>query len=167
MTISNHVNEVSLKKLEQIYPKLHALKQKLEGVVHPSIIQDIEEMQTVYKKIFEPYWQEERSLSNTNYEQLEAVREEEGLSSVWSISEINYTKMKDLFSKEPVFCIEYESWGPSQKVEFSEGKIFTWLDMWKHADKLIKNSGDTHHIYVEGFSPVKGKKGYYKMYTGS
>jgi hypothetical protein len=40
----------------------------------------------------------------------------------------------------------------------------TWGDVYRAADSAIRNSGDTHHCFIEGFE-VKGNQ--LHMYTGS
>lgn len=43
-----------------------------------------------------------------------------------------------------------------------------WLAVWKAADKAIVDSGDTHHVYVEGFYKTgKDPEGVYQVITGS
>lgn len=41
----------------------------------------------------------------------------------------------------------------------------TWLDLWRASDALIFESGDSHHIFIEGFSEIE--PGVIEFYTGS
>jgi len=34
----------------------------------------------------------------------------------------------------------------------------TWVDLWRAADSLIKDSGDTHHVFIESITPKPGNK---------
>jgi hypothetical protein len=82
------------------------------------------------------------------------------LRSVWS-----YKSVRD-FNKiafKGTFTICYkEHWG--DVVEPIKVKNPTFLDLWKAADKLIRMSGDTHHIFIEDFKKYRNKL---TLWTGS
>lgn len=76
------------------------------------------------------------------------IRREEGFESVWSMwTTDEWTDMKDV-SGIPVGTVIRHSdlWGQTTKATV-EGK--TWLDVWKTCEKVIIESGDTWHIFIE------------------
>ena len=77
--------------------------------------------------------------------------------AIWSLYEL------------PVGCFEQPHPYPSDAfVVYGKGHVPvlgpTWGDVYRAADCAIRNSGDFHHIFIEGFE-VKGNE--LHMYTGS
>ena len=95
------------------------------------------------------------------------LREEHDFVSVWSIFGVND------FSVVPfpgITTLRYEEhWGPKDRplVHHFEDQVGppTWMDLWKAAESLIRLSGDTHHVFIEAFSP-RGTGTFY-LQTGS
>ena len=77
--------------------------------------------------------------------------------AIWSLYEL------------PVGCFEQPHPYPSDAfVVYGKGHVpvlgSAWGDVYRAADCAIRNSGDFHHCYIEGFE-VKGNE--LHMYTGS
>lgn len=157
------ITDENLENLESIYSQLHNLKLRLEKVVHPDIIEQIEGMHNVMKQAFETTWDSEERKFDDNYDKLSAISDEYKLSTVWSISEISAEQLNDDFSKTPVKSISYN--GGFTHTFKGEGKILTALGMWIIADKLIKKSKDEDHIFIEFFTETS--PGHYDVFTGS
>jgi hypothetical protein len=90
-----------------------------------------------------------------------------GAQTVWSIyDEDGYGEIKfgnpHPFGDEVVVRHECDVFGPYDVTVPVKGK--TWGDVWVAADKAIVESGDLHHIYIEGFD-VDGNTLYLR--TGS
>ncbi len=144
---------------------LHGIIQHMEGVVHPRFIEALTKMQAEIEEVLKPHYAAENDAWEKEQEKINKIQEENKIRSIWSVSKV---KSDDMNKKTPEISeIIYESWGPTQVHKFDKPKKITWLDFWKIADELIMKSGDDHHVFVEGISPVKGKPGVYKMYTGS
>lgn len=43
----------------------------------------------------------------------------------------------------------------------------TWGDVYRAADSAIRLSGDTHHVFIEGFEPVADQPHQIRLTTGS
>jgi hypothetical protein len=69
-------------------------------------------------------------------------------STVWSMSEVD-----DLDSPHPyrgAQTLVYNAhWG--EKPVYVPIVGTTWADLWVAADAAIKQSGDNHHVFIEGF----------------
>ena len=94
----------------------------------------------------------------------DVIADEHGLTSVWSILEI------EDFTEEPFSDINSviyrQHWGTPNLDPIIVGEDKSWLSLWKVADELIKLSGDRHHIFIEKFEPI-GNTGMYELFTGS
>lgn len=77
--------------------------------------------------------------------------------TIWSIYEKgrNINKKHDLGN---VHTMEYE--GNKKKIKGS-----TWKSLWKAAEKLVIDSNDFHHIFIEDF--VEVDSGVVRLHTGS
>jgi hypothetical protein len=157
-----------IKELESIYPKLSSVIQSLEQFVKEDILAELVEIQEIVHGVFEEQWDAEDEDFDKEFTLKSEIADKEKFKSIWSISEVKAAELDGLFSKTNVKGIAYESWGDKQEISFGKaGKKMTWMDMWREADKLIRQSGDTHHIFIEMFYPDKVKKGYYNLICGS
>lgn len=159
----NFNSDAKVQTLRTIMQELFSIEQQLHGVVHPQITDKINSLHKLaHSAISEELEQEDKDWE-TNHKALDEISSEYKLRSVWSVSEIDYTKMQDCAPE--MTEITYESWGPTQFHKFDKPTTPTWLDLWKIGDTLIQQSGDTHHIFIESFEMVAPGK--FKMWTGS
>lgn len=90
------------------------------------------------------------------------LKEANGFVSMWSM----YDGVNDVEEPSPYKArtmVYKNHWGEPVEATLPEGKL-TWLDLWKAADKCIKESGDDHHIFIEGF---RQNGGMLELVTGS
>lgn len=88
---------------------------------------------------------------------------------VWSMP--NFLKEKAPDIKNVVYPLPMKTlvyggnsgWGNSGKIDLPENA--TYWDVWSAADKLVRQSGDNHHIFLEGLNLVKD--GVYMLSLGS
>jgi hypothetical protein len=157
-----------IKQLESIYPMLSSVIRSLEPVVKKSVMDEIVAIKEIVSNVFKVQWKEEADEDDQEYKRLSKISKQEKFKSVWSISEVKAAQLDTSFSEKNVKGIVYESWGDKKEVSFGKaGKKMTWMDMWREADKLMRQSGDDHHIFIEDFNEVKDKKGYYSLSCGS
>lgn len=154
----------NLTKIESLSPDFHSLSQRLDGF-HEKFVSQIENTSSVINVAFKKYREKEEDLFDNKMDGFRKIQEKNKLSSVWSEYDISPKDMKKPFSDKPVESLSYESWGPTQTIK--HGKIATWFDMWKLADQIMRQSGDTHHIFIEAFVEDKKKPGHFKLVTGS
>ena len=91
-----------------------------------------------------------------------------GFETVWSIyDEDGYGEIKfgnpHPFGANAVIRHKCDVFGPYDVTVPIKGK--NWGDVWLAADKAIKESGDLHHIFIEGFD--LNEAGELEMFTGS
>ena len=90
------------------------------------------------------------------------LKEANHFVSMWSL----YDGINDIEEFSPYkgrTMVYADNFGEPVEVTLPEGDL-TWLDLWRAADKCIKQSGDAHHVFIEGINP---NGGVIEMVTGS
>jgi hypothetical protein len=157
----------TVETLRNIMVELYHINQRLEGVIHPEIHDQLTKLHDMASKELKPTLEQEENDWNKEYDALSKIQKENRLGTTWSVSGV---KSSDMDKKTPAISkLSYESWGPKQVHEFDKPTELTWLEFWKLADKLIKASGDTHHIFIESLYQDKAQQGTteYSLVTGS
>lgn len=149
------VTQEGLNKLMNLQYKFHSVGQKLEHM-SPQIQAEFKELQSAVSELFKSHREEEDKAYSLKSEVLDKIQEENGFQAIWSMSEVS--DMNAMFGY--VEAVEYE--GNTEMV----GTEVTWLQLWAIADRLIKQSGDFHHIYVENFHKKTGDI-VHRLVTGS
>lgn len=86
------------------------------------------------------------------YDIFSRVQDANNLEAIWSIHEVIDTESDFQTVVHPHGVkIIYEPYGFDQVEQTLSGPV-TILDLWKAADRLIKLSGDHHHVFVEAFT---------------
>jgi len=77
------------------------------------------------------------------------IRETNKFKSIWSMYEVlNVHELSGLSGE----TLRYgDHWGTGTVVIPLPGGNLQWLDLWAAADRAINESGDSHHMYIEGF----------------
>jgi len=91
------------------------------------------------------------SFDAKKFEHYKSVGESAGLSSVWSIYEVENLNDKYGVLDSPNLSLLYKNHsgdGGDVKVPVKGSRF---LDLYIAADKAIKKSGDNSHVYIEGF----------------
>jgi hypothetical protein len=156
------VEDKQIDIVQNSYSRLHGVIQSMEGAIHPDILTQLKDIQSTIHQTFKPYWNAKDVAFDREIVALENVAQEHGLRSVWSMSSVQAAQMNEPCSLK-IKKLTYESWGATQTRDI-KGKP-TWLEIWKIADEMMRDSGDGHHIFIEGFEDLG--KGKFRMYAGS
>jgi hypothetical protein len=92
-------------------------------------------------------YDQERNDFDRKYAYYSQVKEEIGAQTIWSIYEV-----ADLDQPHPYrsgLFVTYTAWGAETQHCAVYGN--TWRDLYRAADNCIRNSGDEHHVFIEGF----------------
>lgn len=85
-------------------------------------------------------------------------------NSVWSIFEA-VDRLNEVALEATELTLTYTvHWGPDA-VQIKLPDNPTWWDLAQAADRLVKQSQDQHHVFVEGF--IRTSNNTIDMYTGS
>jgi hypothetical protein len=149
------VSQENLKNLMDKQYKFHALLGKLEHM-SPQIKADFEELKQAVHDLFKDHRQREDEAQANKSDMFDKISEANGFKSIWSIYEVD--DINAVFGY--VEGVEYA--GCSEQV----GTEITWLQLWAIADRLIEESGDDHHIFIENFAK-KDNEHMHRLITGS
>ena len=158
-------NDYNWENVSNISYNLFSLAQNLEPFLSEKMIAVMESNMKTLSSFLKPYNKFEESEFSRKEKGYSKISKSNKFKSIWSMYEIDPNNMED-FAME-VKSIEYQSWGPTQKVEFPEPKKLTWVELWKLGDELIRLSGDTHHIFIEDFAKDKSEPSKLRLVTGS
>ena len=160
------LSEAQIEKLETIYPKLCGLSQSLAPVVAQRFLNELNDIQNIITEVFAQRWEYQDAEEERVYEKLNIIGDENNFITSWSITEVSPEDMDKPFSKKAVKSLTYDSYDGLETIKFSgKGEKLTWLQAWKYADQLIKQSGDQDHIFIEEF--IENKPGHFQVITGS
>jgi len=84
------------------------------------------------------------------YKYFDELQTKHKFQSIWSVYNIKGIREKAFTDNTPLELIYDMHWG-EKTVRTRVPKNPTWLTLWKCADKLIYESGDRHHIFIEAF----------------
>lgn len=104
----------------------------------------------------EDVYQQENAEVDRRLDHYESVARENGFVSVWSIYDIDDLSLPHCYGED--INVQYNNC--MAKVEGH-----TWIDLWRAADKVIRESGDDHHIFIECF--LRDQTTVLKLSTGS
>lgn len=149
------VSQENLKNLMDKQYKFHALLGKMEHM-SPEIKSEFEELQQAVRELFKEHQQREDKAQSAKSNVFDKISEANGFKSIWSMYEVD--DINAVFGY--VEGVEYE--GCSELV----GTEVTWLQLWAIADRLIEESGDSHHLFIENFAK-KDNEHLHRLITGS
>lgn len=149
------VSQENLKNLMDKQYKFHALLDKLEHM-SPQVKADFEELKNAVHELFNDHRQREDKDQAQKSEMFDKIREDHGFESIWSIYKVN--DINAVYGY--VEAVEYEGYSELVSAEV------TWLQLWQIADRLIKQSGDFHHLFIENFAK-KSNEIPHRLITGS
>jgi hypothetical protein len=93
-------------------------------------------------------YKQEREIMDRRYDHYSQVKKDAGLTSIWSISEVE--DLNDTHPYEGVKYVSYKDhWGNGVVTQSINGS--TWAALYVAANACIRDSGDEHHVYIEGF----------------
>ena len=128
--------------------ELYALKQQVTGVIHPDLVQRLNRAFDLLEKGFANVREQENKEFDSKMDLFELTRKSFGFKSVWSIYDFD---MNEGFAGRPGYLAKelvYE-WDSAVRVPLPDNPTF--LQLWGAADAALKESGDEHHVFIEGF----------------
>jgi len=75
--------------------------------------------------------------------------------SIWSMYEVIDDMDRHPFPDRTGKLLVYKDHWGEETVAIRIGGTATWIDIWRAADQAIKESGDSHHQFIEGFYRIE------------
>lgn len=135
---------------------LHNTLWELDRLNNPAVQTLVERIRKV---ALNGAYEQDRNAFDTKYDYYSRFREDNGLSSIWSIYETSAPG--GFLEKHPYPADAFVVYQGQHCAVYGN----TWADIYRAADNCIKNSGDDHHIFIEGFELKNGNE--LHMGTGS
>ncbi len=149
------VSQENLKNLMDTQYKFHSFAAKLEHM-SPEVKAEFKELQDAVRLLFKEQREIEEKEYETKSNMLDKISNENNFISIWSIHEVD--DMNSIFGY--VEAVKYED-----IIEQVNSEV-TWLQLWGIADRLIRLSGDEHHLFIENFNK-SSKDNCHHLSTGS
>ena len=155
------------KSLDKAYVELTSVIRSLEGCIHPDLVKRLKDASDGVASIMKPVWEKEEDLMDNAITGFDKIQTENKFKSVWSMwDEVSPAEMEggkecDLQIKEIIYDASFGNNKLTHKVD----KALSWLEVWNVCDKLIMQSGDLHHVFIEDL--VDNGNGKFELVTGS
>ena len=138
---------------------LNSLVESIDGVAGSSVVDKLKEIQALLNKGMADVNEQEARDFDARMEHYRKVQEANRFMSVWSIFDVdNVFDLSGMQGREMAY---------QGKVVPLPGGTLQWWDLWRAAERLIKESGDSHHVFIETFVPRKNNPNILELVTGS
>lgn len=112
---------------------------------------DVTEQVEVIRNALKDCYAQDLAAGKRLSDHYDRVREDLGLEARWSITGVK--NLSERYPHEGVETVTYKDhWGDSPVVVPVNG--LTWAALYVAANAAIRDSGDAHHIFIEGFKQV-------------
>lgn len=144
---------------------LDSICHQLEDILKPELyLKLVKARNSIRDGLAGAYEQDHEAFSRKS-RHYDSIKSELGLShSEWSIYEV-----EDLSDRHPfqgVTKVVYKDhWGDAL-VECQINGL-SWAALWVAANACVRDSGDGHHVYIEGFRPSQDNPAVLTLVTGS
>lgn len=143
--------------------ELDNVKAQLEDVLNKDLYIKLAKAANDIRKGLESAYEQDNKAFDDKYEYYSQVREELGLDTIWSIYEVDNLSERHPF--EGATKVIYRAYGSGDQEVAINGS--TWAALYVAANALIRDSGDNHHIYIEGFTQSSIDNTILMLSTGS
>ena len=149
MNCSPTLTVEEFKKVHNALCELRSIRGRLEDVVHPALFARLNQAVSDIEGGLEGAYEQDGNSFETKSTHYNTVAEELGLTTVWSIFEVDDLNSK--YSFEGVEEVVYKAhWGPKPVHVQING--LTWAALFVAANAAIRDSGDNHHTFIEHFT---------------
>lgn len=148
------------------FKALHNSLCELDRLAYHHHVPKVEEIVEHIRKVAlkGAYEQEDRDFDR-KWQQYQHWREHYGLKTSWSLYEVENMTLCHPYT-DAEYVVYDEHWGDSgEVVRRIEGR--DWNALYRAADAAIQASGDSHHSFIESFTPIEDKPGHLRLHTGS
>ena len=128
--------------------ELDHVKQTLEDILSKDLYIKLAKATSQIREGLANAYEQDNSAFEIKMDYFDRVREELGLSATWSMYEVD--NLSDRHPFEGVTKVVYRAYGSGDHEVTINGS--TWAALYVAANALIRDSGDDHHSFIEGFT---------------
>lgn len=137
---------------------------QLQETLSPTLVQQLDKGLSLFKAGMENIYMQERTdfdRKNKMYDQIGRLNNFRSVWSIYSVADMEQTAP----GLDTCTTLKHDNnFEKDVAVPLKAGSK-TWFDLWQAADKAIRESGDLHHLFIEGF--VKIDDNTVRLVTGS
>ena len=127
---------------------LDSVYSRVKGVLNPELARRLDRsIADIRQGLTDAYAQEDQVFNSRSQHYDEVARSLDIRFSEWSLFDV--ADLSSLHRWPEAQTLRYQPWEGPAVVSPITG--FTWAALWMAADKVIRDSGDEHHRFVEGF----------------
>jgi hypothetical protein len=164
MNTSPTLTAKEFKDIHNAKCELHGILQSLEGVVHPKMQERFEKALKQINAALKNAYAQDDAAAKKKSAHYEAIAVANDFTSVWSVYEVD--DLNAPFTGGGTHLAYEAHWG-KKDIGLIPIDGNTWVDLWRAAEAAIEQSGDNHHIFIEGFTPSVTWPGVLVLSTGS
>lgn len=155
----------NFKRVHKAACDLNQIASRLEGILNEDMSKRLHNaIKELYAGLAEAHEQDHNAF-DARSKHFEEVGFEEGFTTNWSMYEV--TNLDEPHPWPSAERVVYDGhWGDTAPNVDLKSMGNTWRDLWAAADYAINQSGDRHHVFIEGFRPTNGGKDL-ELLTGS
>lgn len=127
--------------------------------------QKLEQIARTLRDSLKGAYEQDHKAFETKSDHYDQVRKQMGLKTTWSIYEIDNMADHHRFGPDVDRVVYRDHWGDEPVQASIQGS--TWAALYAAADHCIRNSGDSHHVFIEDFRPAKDDPRTLILQTGS
>jgi hypothetical protein len=138
--------------------ELRSLVQRMDESVIK--VERFEEIIESFERGLKDAYDQDSGAFDRKHDYYNRFREDNGLTTIWSVYEL----------EEHGFMLDHPWKGAKVLAYWSATALIqgpTWGDLYRAANEVIQRSGDSHHIFIEGFAPYGTDNSMLKLTTGS
>ena len=124
--------------------ELRSVQQRLTGVISNELADQLHRVIKGFEQGLEGAYQQESEKFDRSFNYYQRFQEANGLRAIWSLFDLPEHGFLQDHPYRDILTLTYQ--GHSVPILGQ-----TWGDLYRAADDVIRRSGDSHHIFIEGF----------------
>ncbi len=137
---------------------------RLEDVLKPELYDQLSRAANDIRSGLAGAYEQDNAAYHTKHDHYYQVQRELGLRATWSVYEVD--NLADSHPFEGVDRVVYKDHWGDRPVSCSVNGL-TWAALYVAANACIRDSGDDHHVFIEGFRPSEADPRTLVLSTGS
>jgi hypothetical protein len=146
--------------------ELREVEMRLNEVISEQMVRRLHSVIKGFEQGLADAYRQDNEQFNSKMDYYSEFQKDNQLKTIWSIYELPVHGFLDKHPYTAARSICYrDHWGEEPIYETIDGD--TWADLYRAADRCIRRSGDSHHIFIEDFETVAEMPHQLRLTTGS
>lgn len=123
----------------------HSFIERYRDVLGKQVIEDFERPWNLFLNVRKKILEVESKSFDKKFNYYDSIRKQNNFMSIWSLYEVD-----DINAHSHVVGateLRYED----KKIDLDPNHHYTWFELWSCADKIMQETDDRHHIFIELF----------------